>query len=200
MNKTLIRYKLFSLIFKDDIKRNREESAAARSKQIEYEKLIKQYDFFSNLFDDTSNHSIIGIEKNELDDIMYVAERITSNDMSIELYSTNYQRNRPKLEGYIGNNYTETYEIESHYIWISDMFAIRENNGNGKILLQNLIKIAKKLNTVYDMNIIHISGELSWVDEHIFAKLKHFYEKNGFEVMFNDDNKKGRIRYNLLPE
>lgn len=84
-----------------------------------------------------------------------------------------YQRSVPRIMcSYKG-------EIESSYIHIDDFFAIREDVGNGSILMKYLIKFAKEKNVKY------ISGMLSSVDKDHFNKLGHFYEKFGFKVSFN---------------
>lgn len=77
--------------------------------------------------------------------------------------------------------------IRDKYIWIDDLFAIDEDCGNGSLLLECLFSKANEL------SIREIRGDLSWVDADHFDKLEHFYKKNGFNVMFNNERTKGSI-------
>ncbi len=61
-------------------------------------------------------------------------------------------------------------------LFIGDFESDIENKGYGSILLQNAIKLAKMI------GLKRITGNLATVDSDHFDKLRHIYEKFGFEV------------------
>lgn len=76
-------------------------------------------------------------------------------------------------------------------ILLGDFESRIENKGYGSVLLRNLIKFAK------EMGIKMINGNLSPADSDHFDKLRHIYEKFGFEVNIQD--RSGTIRKQIRP-
>lgn len=66
------------------------------------------------------------------------------------------------------------------------------NRGYGSALLEEMLKISKKL------NVKKITGYISSVDWDHIDRLKHFYEKYGFVVELDLDRKQGSILYEQL--
>ena len=61
-------------------------------------------------------------------------------------------------------------------LFIGDFESDVENKGYGSILLRNVLELARRL------RLKRITGNLSAVDSDHFDKLRHIYEKFGFEV------------------
>lgn len=80
-------------------------------------------------------------------------------------------------------------DTDKNELFIGDFSSNIENKGYGSILLQNVIKLAKQLGCKT------IGGNLSSVDSDHFDKLRHLYEKYGFEVKINGDS--GAILYKV---
>lgn len=76
-------------------------------------------------------------------------------------------------------------------LFIGDFESDIENEGYGSILLRNAIKLAKIL------ELERITGNLSSVDSGHFDKLRHIYEKFGFEV--NIQGNQGTIKKRMQP-
>lgn len=75
---------------------------------------------------------------------------------------------------------------ERSELFIGDFTSDIENKGYGNILLRNVIKLAELLESRA------ITGNLSAADSDHFDKLRHIYEKFGFEV--NIQGKEGTIK------
>lgn len=80
------------------------------------------------------------------------------------------------------------YYSDKKMILIGDIESRIENKGYGSLMMQAIIKLARILKVVI------ITGNLSTVDDDHFDKLKHFYEKYGFNVDF--DKMKIELRLN----
>ena len=94
---------------------------------------------------------------------------------------------RPRYDGYIGG--TNVAHVRTHTLnplrkspkaRLQDVQVDRylENRGTGSMLVREVIKECKRRGHE------GIEGKLSSVDSHHFDKLKHFYEKLGFTVVF----------------
>lgn len=80
--------------------------------------------------------------------------------------------------------------MEKLDILLGDFESRVENRGYGSILLRNLINLAQEL------GVKTITGNLSPVDGDHFDKLRHIYEKFGFEVRISEG--KGTILLRIV--
>lgn len=81
------------------------------------------------------------------------------------------------------------YFKEKDLIDIGDIriFGQNVNQGYGSILVNELFKISEK------QNVKKVTGWISGRDWNRVNRLKHFYEKNGFVVTLDSENKCGKI-------
>ncbi len=186
----MIKKMLKEIFFKEDFETLEnsfyEEIQKRKNVEWELEKIIKMNEKFISIINSINceNEKIIGIELNNNREIVMVV--ISEYPwLAIKLRGIEYQWSAPRIMC------TYKDKIENSYIHIDDFFAIREDVGNGSILLKYLIEFAKEKNVKY------ISGMLSSVDKDHFDKLEHFYEKFGFKVSFNQENENGRIRLDI---
>ncbi|HFK1766208.1 hypothetical protein AT258_25970 [Bacillus wiedmannii] len=127
---------------------------------------------------------IDGVEFNKSSVKYYVCVSMDSKSITLSLQNKRTGHPYPRL-------YANFYQdIQNPFIvtcYINDVFAVQEDIGNGSILIQYLIKWAKK------MNACQVNGMLSYVDVEKFDKLEQFYTKNGFTVNFNKNRTSGSI-------
>ncbi|EMY4796468.1 TPA: hypothetical protein ACGPFX_002047 [Bacillus pacificus] len=127
---------------------------------------------------------IDGVEFNKSSVKYYVCVSMDSKSITLSLQNKRTGHPYPRL-------YANFYQdIQNPFIvtcYINDVFAVQEDVGNGSILIQYLIKWAKK------MNACQVNGMLSYVDVEKFDKLEQFYTKNGFTVNFNKNRTSGSI-------
>lgn len=76
-------------------------------------------------------------------------------------------------------------------ILIGDIEAFVENKGYGSTMLKNIIELATGIGAQ------EIIGNLASTDIDHFDKLKHFYNKHGFEVTMFDGDDSGAIKYRI---
>lgn len=159
---------------------------AYKSMELKYKETEKKLDVVRDVFDHCpEDTSIIGIDKNRIGEEFLVVREI-SGSVDIYLYNLSSERNHSHI--YAEYTVNENGEKGMHII---DCIALDENYGNGSLLLKWLKKQATLLDVKY------ITGALVPIDKNKFDKLEHFYEKNGFEVLFNDSHTEGRICINL---
>lgn len=127
---------------------------------------------------------IDGVEFNKSSVKYYVCVSMDSKSITLSLQNKRTGHPYPRL-------YAKFYQdIQNPFIvtcYINDVFAVQEDVGNGSILIQYLIKWAKK------MNACQVNGMLSYVDVEKFDKLEQFYTKNGFTVNFSENRTSGSI-------
>jgi len=83
------------------------------------------------------------------------------------------------------------YSREESNIFIGDIKIHNDNisKGYGTLMIKELFKI------VLEQNVTSITGNISSVDWDHIERLIHFYEKNGFEVILNEEEKEGKIQW-----
>lgn len=151
-----------------------------RKKIYKLEDEIRQYEYFTEALKLFHFDKATKVVKNKDNDIYIVMDKNKPNDLFITFAGLRHPGicNCPRILA----------TVRESYIWIDDIFAEDEDCGNGTLLLECLFEKAK------GMGIKEIRGELSNRDEDEFDKLEHFYKKNGFEVAFSEDRKRGGIK------
>ena len=124
------------------------------------------------------------------DSTIFVVKDEDKNNLNFYLYSLIHKKSVPRILTEKKTKYKDYIPIYT-YLYIDDFLAVEENIGNGSILLKSLVRYARS----QEYN--SIIGWLSPVDRDHFNKLEYFYEKNGFEVIFNEDRSEGNIKLNL---
>jgi diamine N-acetyltransferase len=159
------------------------------------DKIEELEDSFSNLqryieYFRSKGCEVIGVE--EYQNEWFVIYRLKT-DASLYVMLNNLTKFRADwifgiLSSYY-SNYDYKRDAESKYIHIGDIQGSEINRGYGSILMKYLQDEAIK------DNITHIQGEIISRDfGHVF-RLKHFYEKHGFEVELDFDKECGEIRW-----
>ena len=144
---------------------------------------IESYEYFKDALSIFSFDKPIDIVKNNLGHIYLVMENTYGNSLDYLLAGNTHKglMNCPRV-------LTKIIEEGEHkYIHIQDIFGEDENLGNGSILLSYVFSAAEKL------GINEIKGGLVPEDVKKFDKLEHFYKKNGFKVVFNEERSRGKI-------
>lgn len=169
-----------------EVKRQEELVKVVTKKNEELQKCkdeIESYEYFKDALSIFSFDKPIDIIKNNLGQIYLVMESTSGNKLDYLLAGKMH-----KGLTYCPRVLTNIIEEgELKYIHIDDIFGVDEDLGNGSILLSYVFKAAKML------GINEIRGELIPVDVEKFNKLEHFYEKNGFKVIFNESRSRGKI-------
>ena len=145
----------------------------------------KKNEVLFSVFKEFGDACIIGVATNKINERVLVAK--VEGGRSIDLYLYNECGDNTRKSRLYSRRTTN--RLGEEIIYIDDCIAEDEDVGNGTILLSSFIKEAKKTSAKY------IAGELAAIDKKKFDKLKHFYEKNGFEVEITGDI--GRIHYYL---
>ncbi|MCU5086367.1 hypothetical protein OCA23_23980 [Bacillus cereus] len=127
---------------------------------------------------------IDGVEFNKSSVKYYVCVFMDSKSITLSLRNKRTRHPYPRLYAKFYQDIQNPFIIRCH---INDVFAVQEDVGNGSILIQYLIKWAKK------MDVCQVNGMLSYVDIEKFDKLEQFYKKNGFTVNFNKNRTSGSI-------
>ncbi|WP_353892916.1 hypothetical protein PRVXH_002306 [Proteinivorax hydrogeniformans] len=195
--------KLMKLIFRKelanyDIKykefiREKEEENQIKIKMIEREskKKYEQYRLIKRIFDIDKGSKIVGMKNNKNNEELIITERVTDSCVWVKLYGRSYPGagHLPRIMGSLRKTLGEP-KLRT-YIKIDDIINIDDNIGNGSIMMEHYIKLAKSLGVEY------ISGLLSEVDKDHFERSERFYKKFGFEVSFNENKTNGSIRLDL---
>ncbi|MDT2849047.1 hypothetical protein P7H60_07705 [Vagococcus carniphilus] len=133
------------------------------------------------------NYCILGIEKNELGDLIAVTSTRGDKASDILLYSLKENKykscnNQPRVlvSGKFLNKELKIDDIQS--------MENNKNSGNGTILLKYLKKEAKRwgYNT--------ITADLGTAEPKKLSKLVNFYEKNGYDVTLKKDETAGSVK------
>ncbi|MCU4986361.1 hypothetical protein OB991_23670 [Bacillus cereus] len=127
---------------------------------------------------------IDGVEFNKSSVKYYVCVLMDSKSITLSLQNKRTRHPYPRLYAKFYQDIENPFIVTCHII---DVFAVEEDVGNGSILIQYLIKWAKK------MDVCQVNGMLSYVDVGKFDKLEKFYKKNGFTVNFNKNRTSGSI-------
>ena len=145
----------------------------------EYEKLKQVPELFSDIFRFFQEGcQVLGVEEKNgtfyavvMDPCSPDPRGLTvSDDRHIYLYQLPC-RTTPASLGYIGVDLRECCSV-----YIDDVEIYSINQGHGSMLLKNVI------NFFHGAGFRMLSGEISSVDSDHFDRLRHFYEKFGFEV------------------
>lgn len=148
-----------------------------------YKNEIESYEYFREALRIFHFDKAVDIVKNKYDHLYLVMGNTTNNKLDYLLAGKTHKglMNCPRI-------YAEIKEEDNEkYIWINDIFGEDENCGNGTLLLNCIVKEAKRI------GIYKIRGELAPSDVEKFDKLEHFYKKNGFRVTFNKEKTRGGI-------
>ncbi|MGG0359202.1 MULTISPECIES: hypothetical protein [Bacillus cereus group] len=175
----------------DNYQRKIEDVKSSIKKEADFKlkELKKAYEIPERIFDWYEDAEIIGIERNNKNEKVFVFKDHSKSSLDIVLYgesSVGKGARPPKIKTLI-----RQAKNPKPHIYIQDIEMIEEGFGNGTIAMEYLIKTAEK------MNASHIKGELSNIDKSNFDKLECYYEKFGFEVEFNDDRTSGEIKLKL---
>lgn len=152
--------------------------------QNEIEAVKKSSEIPKRIFSLFKDAEIIGIEKNKLEEEVYVFKTQYNSLLNIYLCSQSYQaiNGLPRIMTSI--DYKKS-------IRILDIQTVDIDIGNGSILMEYLIKTVKKA------EISNITGGLSSVDSDHFDRSEHYYKNFGFDVKFNGSRTSGAIELNL---
>ncbi|CAM4050863.1 MULTISPECIES: GNAT family N-acetyltransferase [Bacillus cereus group] len=131
---------------------------------------------------------IDGVEFNKSSVKYYVCVSMDSKSVTLSLQNKRTGHPYPRLYAKFYQDIQNPFNVACHIV---DVFAVEEDVGNGSILIQYLIKWAKK------MDACQVNGMLSCVDIEKFDKLERFYKKNGFTVNFNKNRTSGSIKLNF---
>lgn len=195
--------RLLKLIFKNEIRDYKirysklmeelERKNELRMEIIEAEskKSYEQYTLIKRIFKIDKGSKIVGMRRNKNNEELIITEWVTNSQVWVKLYGRSYLgiMQLPRIMGSLKKTYSDLEE--SKYIIIDDINNIDDNIGNGSIMMEYFIKLAKSLGVAY------ISGELSSMDKDHFDRLEHFYKNFGFIVSFNEDRTSGSIRLDL---
>lgn len=158
----------------------REKKELLKEKEKFKKRYEDSYDLASQIFTWYKDSEIIGVRKNKNNDKMFVVKHLNGSILEIFLIEESYKTSKrpPKIvckiedDGY-GN-------IRAFHI--DDIETIKNSCGNGSILMEYLIDIAKKLKVPY------INGWISCHDSDHFDRLENYYRKFGFIVHFSMEN------------
>lgn len=136
------------------------------------------------------DYCILGIEKNELGDVIAVIS--TRGDKAGEILLYSLKENKYDFYG----KYPKVLVSErilNKKLKIKDIQSMEENqnSGNGTILLKYLEKEAKRCG--YSC----ITGELAKSEPKAMSKLVNFYEKNGYEVILTKSETVAKVKLSL---
>ncbi|MDD1501613.1 hypothetical protein PVA17_02340, partial [Lysinibacillus sp. CNPSo 3705] len=134
-------------------------------------------------------YTIMGVEKNKLNEKYYVC--LLANESSFDLYlKSSFSRRHPVPRLY-GTIYTRSSTNPIAKCKIEDIFAEDKHVGNGTILLNYAKKYLKSI------GVREIYGELSFVDKDHFDVLEKFYRFNDFIVTFDEERTSGSIEISI---
>ncbi len=129
---------------------------------------------------DEKNYCILGIEINDLGQLLAVTSTRNDKPSDIILYSlrdNKYQEDNSQPRVVVSSNFiTKELKIEEIY-----SMEIEDKSGNGTILLKYLTKEAKR------WEFSSIISEFDKVKADDLKKLKYFYEKNDYIITFNEE-------------
>lgn len=164
---------------------NREINLIKKNAQNEIEIVKTRGEIPHRIFFLFNNAEIIGIEKNKLEEEVYVFKSQYDSLLNIYLCSQSYQaiNGLPRI--------MTSIDYDENNIKILDVQTEDIDRGNGAILMEYLIKTAKK------MKVSTITGWLSSVDSDHFDRSEHYYKKFEFDVEFDDSRTSGSIHLKI---
>lgn len=126
------------------------------------------------------DEEIVGIRENRIGDTFLILKRENENSVVFSLRNQYNIRQFPDVYLKLTKNIVEDKEGEWHTVNynvdIVDIHAIDKGHGNGKILIEEVIRYAKR------HNYKTITGIVTWDDKRSTPWLTEFYRKNGFKL------------------
>lgn len=126
------------------------------------------------------DEEIVGIRENRIGDTFLILKRENENSVVFSLRNQYNIRQFPDVYLKLTKNIVEDKQGEWHTVNynvnIVDIHAIDKGHGNGKILIEEVIRYAKR------HNFKTITGIVTWDDKRSTPWLTEFYRKNGFKL------------------
>lgn len=187
-----IKNTIFKRLFKKELESytesvQRQVNSIIRTNNANCRRKTALYDIMKRALD-LDHQIILGYDQNKKGEEVFITCNKYLSDPDLYLYGNSY--NKPGLYPRIMSELVTDYNSNppTKSVHIDDIIAVKEDHGNGSILMPYFIECCKRIGATC------ITGDLIPKDRNDSDRLEHFYKKFGFDVAYNDIRSKGNIK------